>query len=101
MAGAHREPSNPPAPPPLAAPEWRAAERPKWGAPAADAGRDAAAGAGRDAGSAGGDCGRFEDRIKVAVRKRPLFKKEAERGDVDVLQADNSQSITVSAAVPI
>jgi hypothetical protein len=32
----------------------------------------------------------------VAVRKRPLFKKETERGDVDVLQADNAQSISVT-----
>ena len=59
---------------------------------------DAPAPQGRDSGSSGGDGGRFEERIKVAVRKRPLFKKEAERGDVDVLQADNAQSITVRAA---
>jgi hypothetical protein len=99
-AGVHREPSNPSPPAPSAA-EWRAAERPKWGGPpgaGALAAAAAAADGGRDAGSADG--GRSEDRIKVAVRKRPLFKKEAERGDVDVLQADNAQSITVPLLPP-
>mmetsp|Transcript_28333 Transcript_28333/g.64199 ORF Transcript_28333/g.64199 Transcript_28333/m.64199 type:complete len:610 (-) Transcript_28333:252-2081(-) len=38
---------------------------------------------------------RFEDRIKVCVRKRPLFKKESEKGDVDVIRDDNNQSLTV------
>lgn len=36
-----------------------------------------------------------EERIKVCVRKRPLFKKEADRGDVDVCQADNQQFLCV------
>ncbi|KAJ1482057.1 hypothetical protein T484DRAFT_1805246 [Baffinella frigidus] len=33
-------------------------------------------------------------RIKVCVRKRPLFRNEQERGDVDVIEADNVQSLT-------
>ncbi|EKX47556.1 hypothetical protein GUITHDRAFT_69382 [Guillardia theta CCMP2712] len=32
---------------------------------------------------------------KVCVRKRPLFKKESEKGDVDVIRDDNNQSLTV------
>ena len=36
-----------------------------------------------------------EERIKVCVRKRPLFRKEAERGDNDVINSDNSQSMKV------
>jgi hypothetical protein len=36
-----------------------------------------------------------EERIKVCVRKRPLFKKETERGDSDVLVTDNNSHMQV------
>lgn len=36
-----------------------------------------------------------KERIRVAIRKRPMSKKEMEQGQSDVLQADNSQSIMV------
>jgi hypothetical protein len=36
-----------------------------------------------------------EERIKVCVRKRPLFPKEAEKGDSDVLVTDNNMRLQV------
>mmetsp|Transcript_29510 Transcript_29510/g.43245 ORF Transcript_29510/g.43245 Transcript_29510/m.43245 type:complete len:632 (+) Transcript_29510:33-1928(+) len=36
-----------------------------------------------------------EERIKVCVRKRPLFKKEADRGDNDVVKTDNQSHMQV------
>ena len=39
--------------------------------------------------------GDSKERIRVAIRKRPMSKKEIEKGEADVLQADNSQNIRV------
>ena len=36
----------------------------------------------------------------MCVRKRPLFRNEQERGDVDVIEADNVQSLTVRRPPP-
>jgi kinesin family protein 2/24 len=36
-----------------------------------------------------------EERIKVCVRKRPLFRKETEKGDNDVIQTDNNSHLQV------
>jgi hypothetical protein len=36
-----------------------------------------------------------EERIKVCVRKRPMFKKEADRGDNDVIRTDNNSHMQV------
>jgi kinesin family protein 2/24 len=41
------------------------------------------------------ESGSAKERIRVCVRKRPIFKKETDRGEVDVLQTDNVQSMSV------
>ena len=42
-----------------------------------------------------------EERIKVCVRKRPLFRKEAERGDIDVIVSDDAQHMQVKLATEL
>jgi len=49
----------------------------------------------RNAPGAGQDRRSRNDRIRVTVRKRPMLRKELAKGDVDVLETDGRQALTV------